>query len=51
MGGTWNAPELKGDIPVMLLMGESSDNTDIELFLIEDSSATTRWILDLSSSK
>ena len=44
-------PPLKGGIPVVLLMGESSDNTDIALFSIEDSSATTRWILDLSSLK
>ena len=41
-------PSLKGGIPVVPLMGESSD---IDLFSIEDYSATTRWILDLSSSK
>ena len=45
------APPLKGPAPVVLLMGESSDITDFDIFSIEDYSATTRWILDLSSSK
>ena len=30
------APPLKGDIPVVLLMGESSDITEIDLSSIED---------------